>query len=527
MAVGHIDQIHNLSRPFSNFSFLSTHEFFKYIHYSLPRIFCESRRAKSSTLVVEDLDESEETFDETLALKKFGLIESKLWRLTFWIYSCNDSSCIFSPPDDSLVGYAIIRADTLSNCKAPIVHVFESVFRKYEHFHNFVPHFQNFEINFESKKYSLPGIMYCQQNGMTKACAQVALRSLLTTRYPKCAIKYSEINRAAKVWKNPENENGLNTMQIRSVLKHFKINYRDIDYFNNSSASETIPYRKLLYAGIENGGGGLLGFELSGLREDSGEDYGRHIIPFFGHTFNQDTWAPRSQNSYFHINEETRYIPSDEWLSSFIGHDDNFGSNYCIPKDFLKNNQVTYAVALLPNGYKSDPFQIEAIAADQLHSLIKTVPKQYHDSFWLKKLNRYIEDQDVVFRTKAISGKEYIKHLKDMHDWENRRITDETLLSFLTEFVPECLWMVELSVPEIFSTNYGKLGEIIFFGDQDLSTGADYEEDQLQQLQVDNIISVRFPGVMLIRIKIDNKGEFIQTQCDIKSHVPLFACPAY
>jgi hypothetical protein len=528
MADGRVDQIYDLARPFSNFNFLSNHQLFKNIKYSLPRIFCESRRAKSSTLVVETLDESEETLDETIALRKVGLIESKLWRLTFWTCS-HDKSIAFSPADNSLVGYAIVRADILNNRADPVVHVFESVFQKYDHFHNFVPDSPVFNISFGAKRYSLPGVMYCQQNAITKACAQVSLRSLLATRFPKRSIKYSEINDAAKVKRNPGK--GLNTDQIRSVLDYFKVNYRDVNYddVSNPATGSTASYDKLLYVGIENGGGGLLGFKLSGKNtEGSSFDYGRHIIPFFGHTFNQDTWAPRSQNSYFHINEETRYIPSDEWLSSFIGHDDNFGSNYCIPKGFLKSEQVRYAVALLPDGYMSYPTEIEAIAADQLYSLILTVPPQYYKSFWLEKLICYIERQDVVFRTRAISGEGYIKHLEDMRDWENHRMKDQALLSFLSGFIPKCLWMVELSIPEVFSTNYGKLGEILFFGDQELDMGADYTDDQLQQMQVNNIISVRLPGVMSIRIRNDRmNGKFIPRSCGITGHVPLFGCPAY
>lgn len=184
----------------------------------------------------------------------------------------------------------------------------------------------------------------------------------------------------------------------------------------------------------------------------------------------------------------------------------------------------------MPDGYKSDPFQIEAIAADQLYSLFDAVPQQYYKSFWLKKLIHYIGRQDVVFRTRAISDKEYIKHLEDMRDWDDHRITDRALLSFLSGLFPKYLWMVELSIPEVFSTNYGKLGEILFFGDQNLDSDADCTDDQLQQIQVNNIISVRLPNVMLIRIKngkIDSNDKFIPRCCEITGHVPLFGCPAY
>jgi hypothetical protein len=294
LAQGRIESIERLERPFSNFKYISKHGLFCYAGCSLQRIFCESRRAGAQTLVVEHLDDSEEIDDETQDLKHLSAqySRSEIRRITFWKspYSGNDQE--FNPLADSLLGYAIIRADFFRDADSPKFHVFESVFRKYNHLHNFVPCGVSFEVEFNGKRYSIMGVMYCQQNGLTKACAQVALRSLLATRRPDSPIKYSEINKAAGITKPSE---GLRCDQIQRVLDHFGVNYRDVDYDIEKDSRKYLPYSKLLYAGLENGFGGLLGFDLTGVNEDGSEVNGRHIIPFFGHTFNQDTWAPRAQ----------------------------------------------------------------------------------------------------------------------------------------------------------------------------------------------------------------------------------------
>lgn len=526
LAKGRIESIHGLQRPFSNFQYICSHNLFRYAGPSLQRIFCESRRAGALTLVVEYLDDSEEIIDETQDLKRISnqYSRSEIRRITFWKSQHNNKRLQFSPPDNLLLGYAIVRADFFTNETSPFFHVFESVFQKYYHVHNFVPCDALFKVGFNGKHYSLSGVMYCQQNGRTKACAQVALRTLLATRLISTPIKYSEINDAAKVI-NPSE--GLNSKQIRQVLDHYKINYRDVDYSLDSDICNNVPYSKLLYAGLENGIGGMLGFEMSGQNTDGSPVEDRHIIPFFGHTFNQDTWAPRAENAYFHIGKETRYIPSFEWLSSFIGHDDNFGSNYCVPKAFLLKECVTYALALLPNGYISDPLQAEAVAAEVLYSLFSQVPDRYHPLFWFECLSHYVNNQDVVFRTRAISREEYVSHLSNMRDWSGHSM--KIFNNNIMEMLPGLLWMIELSIPEVFSTNYGKLGEILLPGDVFLSV-IDNQQHENDTPYLDKVAFARFPGVAIISTRQDEQSKrnsFVDIPCDITEHVPLYGFQNY
>ncbi len=542
-AKGHVQAIKRLARPFSNFQYLIPHSPFRIAGPSLRRIFSEARRAEALSLAVEQIEESEETADETQSLtgRFTSFAHSELYRLTFWgqDWDVAVGTADFVPPLDSLLGYAIVRADYFDDEDAPSVHIFESVFRKYHHFHNFVPCGTTFEVTFAKQSYPVSGVMYCQQNGYrragpdgdadkkgkTKACAQVALRSLLATRFANKPVKYAEINSTAK---QPEPASGLDSNQIRQVLNHFNVNFRDLDYTAGVISNDDLPYGKLLYAGLENGCGGLLGFELAGI-DESGQPItpGRHIIPFFGHTFNQDTWAPRAQNAYFHIGSETRYIPSDEWLSSFIGHDDNFGSNFCVPKGFLNPKNVSYVVALLPNGFEADPLQAEVAAAHVLYTLFSLVPQKYRSSFWFKVLTAHVQNQDIVLRTHAMERTDYTDHVANIQDWDGG--SSGLTAEFLESFLPEKLWMVEVSIPEVFSTNYGKLGEIAISGSADLVVDPDAPKKELLFAYLSQVVFVRLPGVVLVRVSLKSEDglRLVPLQCGITGHAPLFGCPAY
>lgn len=119
---------------------------------------------------------------------------------------------------------------------------------------------------------------------------------------PEGDLDYTFINDIARkiAGKDYNPQNGLSVEQMQNVLNALKIPYSDLDYAEvskiDSSIRENIPYQKYLYAGIESGCGGLLGFKMADPNEPS-----RHIIPFYGHTFNKDTWTPDAEAHYFNI----------------------------------------------------------------------------------------------------------------------------------------------------------------------------------------------------------------------------------
>lgn len=57
--------------------------------------------------------------------------------------------------------------------------------------------------------------------------------------------------------------------------------------------------------------------------------------------------------------------------------------------------------------------------------------------------------------------------------------------------------MVEVSIPEVFATNYGKLGEIIIAGDANLVVDPGASEDDLLNAYLSQVVFVRLLSHLL------------------------------
>jgi transposase-like protein len=448
--------------------------------------------------VIEELPCRCELRKEVEELKKLypGYRDGGAIRLSFFISKITSLNDIKKTNPGEYLGYAIIRKDILPD-HTTSSHIFESVFIKYGHLHNFIPKPTEYTAACDTSEFTVQGVMYCQQNSLNKACAQVALRSLLSTQIPTSQICYSDINRIANV-RTPSK--GLSSRQIRKVFDAYNIRYEDIDYDSVKNEDERrhirekIPYNHFIYAGMESGCGGLVGFEFS-----DGES--KHIIPFFGHTFNQDTWAPMASNAYFRIGKQTKYIPSDEWLSSFIGHDDNFGSNFCIPRKFIQPEQVKYVMSILPYNVPGSPLKVEALAVDFLY---KTYSEIKPDTAWGQRWENHIKKQDTVVRPLLLAKHDYLKYLKLIRDWDFNKEYN-TIIEKLAKILPDYFWMVELSLPELYSANYSKIGELIM---------------TVNNSQID-LAMLRIPGKYSFTGK-SYRGKFFFFESGLKSHVPLY-----
>jgi len=281
--------------PFSSFRFVEKH--FIGIN-SARRCFSLARSLGMQTITIEEIpcrgiiaDENDEISAYFTDYKCEGLI-----RLGFWGKSFNRSNQMKPLTDNDLIGYAILKHDVSVSANCNRWHVFEAIFKKYPHPHNCIPDSKAYKVMIGKKHYSIRGVLYCQQNALNKACAHVALRSLLSKHLPQGDISFRRINDLAKIESGKKPGDGLTAEQIRSVLDGCGIRYRDIDYTLDENLRITHPYQKFLYAGVESGAGALLGFHLSGPLVPAAEPP-RHIIPFFGHTFNKDTWVPDAELS--------------------------------------------------------------------------------------------------------------------------------------------------------------------------------------------------------------------------------------
>jgi len=425
----------------------------------------------------------------------------ELHRISFWrsnFLNPSDDAC----NDDNLLGYAILKRDiVLSGNDYSKWHIFEAVFNKYPDEHNCCPNPNSYSVRLADKIFSIRGLLYAQQNRLNKACAQVALRSLIS-RIKHSDVSYREINNFAgggTAGFNPAN--GLNATQIQRVLGGFDIPFLDMDYtlYNESEDKRhSQPYQSYVYSGIESGQGALVGFR------PSIPDRDKHIIPFYGHTFNKDIWTPDADKAYFSAGN-LGYTSSQYWTSSFLGHDDNFGANYCVPRLYIPTAQVDYVVELLKPKFQIRGAQAEGLSIQLLSSVIDHIDATGNK--WLQRLVAYANVQQVVLRALAVDRECYINHIRNEHDWDGNSEREDAINLFSTG-LPESFWVVEISIPQLFPANERKLGDVVIKGQ--MSLGDIYS----------HLLYVRLPGGYYM-LRNTSKPEFKSFPSNFTSHLPV------
>ncbi len=452
--------------PFSSFEYVDQNYGAGYP--AIRRIFSLARSLSAHTLMIEDIDPKGIILDENDEIEGYcpGYHMGELQRISFWRSRFGDSQA--ARGKKGCVGYAILKHDVCPPAGFDQWHIFEAVFEKYPHKHNCVPNPMAYEVTLGQEKHRIRGLLYAQQNALNKTCAQVALRSLIS-RVIGRDVSYREINDFARTKSSGtfKPSNGLGVPQIQAVLDGFKIRFRDFDYNipaerYRSKERKRHPYQKYVYAGVECGIGALVGFRM--LNDQ------RHIIPFYGHTFNKDTWAPDADRAYFRVTDRLGYIPSEYWTSSFLGHDDNFGPNFCVPRLYVQPAQVEYVVELLKPGIQFGGAQAEALAIQVLDAVCSRMGSSQNK--WLDRLAGYTDPKDgsIVLRAISMDKERYARHLSSERDWLNNS-EDSQLVDILKQLMPEKLWVVEVSIPQLFPANERKLGEIVLNGGLRISSG--------------------------------------------------------
>jgi len=186
----------SLVRPFSNFDFADDH-----FQGSFPirRLFSQARSRECQTAVLEEIPASGAVADENGEIN--GLFPDfqmhALRRVSFWRGKFKTEKEISKQGDGECIGFAILKHDVSPSQQVDEWHVFESVIVQYPHQHNYLPCANDFEVRVGGSKFKLRGVLYCQQNGLNKACAQVALRSICATYLDEPKFTYRRINALA------------------------------------------------------------------------------------------------------------------------------------------------------------------------------------------------------------------------------------------------------------------------------------------------------------------------------------------
>src|ERR1019366_969590 len=164
---------------------------------------------------------------------------------------------------------------------------------------------------------------------------------------------------------------GLKPAEMEAVLNQLGVSYEKIVHEPSAALLLPTEFQRDLYGFIESGFPALVGFELD--RPNPGPAGApRHVIPVFGHTFNEDTWLPDAQRAYF--GGTLSYYPSENWLSTFVVHDDNFGPYLCLPRHFLTRDNFRVMYGLKRGATPFGAVDAEAVGFDYLRAIATRFP---------------------------------------------------------------------------------------------------------------------------------------------------------
>ncbi|MFH0796964.1 MAG: hypothetical protein V2A65_07915 [Candidatus Omnitrophota bacterium] len=527
-----------VEQPFSFFNYLESVDDLRGL-LPLHRICSQARKLGAQTIITEHLrisdDVKEENADITKRFSRFS--ESRVWRLSFFEEKISSLKELDKNSNKGFIGYAVVKTDILPPPLGRRTRVLESVILKSQHENNYIRNAPKWKCCVAGRTFTVEGYLYAQQNGITNICAHVALRTVAARFHQNGDISYREINDLLGInhiskkigWGENKgwNENGgLETWEICKVLETIGAECLRATYKNPITEGNSVPFQKLLYGSIESGYPAILCFAIQ--KE-------RHAIPVFGHTFNEDIWVPSAEALYFKVGPGTRYIPSELWTSMFITHDDNFGSNFCIPRHYLytrltcgrdqqsespylcpiQQERVFYVIATFPKLVKVNSVQAEVIAIDYLRSILEKFSRPTSDP-WIKRLRIYATNGSIVLRPILIKGlKEYGEHLRKVRNWEGDRFNNDVTKTFIQSPGDDFFWMVEISVPELFSANNRKLGEILLKAQVPVATTRDFG----------NFLLTRIPGHFVFYVGGEmSNPEYRYVPCGLDNHIELYRC---
>jgi len=235
-------------------------------------------------------------------------------------------------------------------------------------------------------------------------------------------------------------------------------------------------YGRELYAMIESRGPALLAFQSPG----SG---GRHVIPVIGHTFNEDTWTADADRRYF--GNDLAYYQSEQWLSSYVVHDDNFGPLFCLPRHYVQQDNVRMLIGLAEPDNTMDALDAEGNALDLLRRIVRSLDPS--PTGWIARFCAFSHANLLVLRTIHVGKEDYREHLKELRDWEGHAVDPATLK--MLEVLPGEFYMVEVSAPELFSASRRKFGEIL------LAFGQPFDPANIWK----HFLTARLPGLLFDR----------------------------
>lgn len=149
--------------------------------------------------------------------------------------------------------------------------------------------------------------------------------------------------------------------------------------------------------------------------------------------------------------------------------------------------------------------EAEAVGFDFLKGISTMRPRLGVD--WYDRFSVFARAGWLVLRTLVLSRAEYLGHLRGLQTWTGGSL-EPSAIDRLGRNLPESLWMIEASAPELFASSRRKFGEVILDARAPLPT----------PLTAASLRAARLPGIVLFQ----EAGAIATQRTALDGHTQLF-----
>lgn len=352
-------------------------------------------------------------------------------------------------------------------------------------------------------QYQVEAAYFCQSNGLTSVCAHSCLKmALWHTREESYQVSAGAINAIVEETRRAKGQVfdpcTITMTELAAVLRANGAQMLAIDCLKESS---TPPY-EYAYLLVESGIPTIIAFSPTPEPKNVGSQQTLHLMFVVGHTMNTDEWMPFAVSHYPELPQlglhsaGHGYLSSCEWASHLIVHDDLLGPYMHIGPHTLARTahtpsdmggRIHHVIGVIPQdaALPTSPYAAQELGARLLGPLLRSTVGHVSDQAWRSRLARAwcapsgdVNKFSRVLRTQIVMSSHYVEHLT--HEASKCRATQKDLkrLKSLNRRLPERVWIVEFSLPRLFSSNRSKCGEIVLALDAPCAQGG-FEGDEL------------------------------------------------
>ncbi len=442
----------------TNCDFIKLHQRFGCTK-AIGRILAMVEETGCQTAIIEkEPDEKEFKLEYEKHYKNVFRVNSHNVERLHFFEGCINHEDEIKEGDSRYLGYCDIRPLQPPSVSGALID--QRVFIKKNNDFLFLVCKRKFNVSFMGKTLNIEAFPYLQQDGSVIRCAQAALTSI--SMYWGNDLRgpyFTELTKKIPTGNRVIPSSGMTGQQIGIALEELGKEAVLYQYLDDDNA-KNVPLQhreQIIYRYLESGIPVIVGIT-------TGSEM--HALVIVGHTFTPDSWAAQTATSYF-MSPKTgfKYHCCTNWIERFVVQDDNLGPYTLILSDFLQYYGCKLIAVGLPPGIFCMAEDAEAFVGDLLSprssNITATILDHYRNvymeqkgqihletNFWYNEFRKHTLQDELVLRTYLLESDEWIRRVKTLDSY----LEFENLFENLQ--LPERVWVVEISWPQVFGSSH-------------------------------------------------------------------------